>query len=293
MNFTIKKDGHVVNEYQFAKGPIHIGRSNDNEICLPEMGVSRRHTIILFENDRWFVQDLRSTNKTFLNEQEINKAELKNGDVLRIGDFTIEAEIAPDTATKIEDTSDGDETLIMDAALSTPRDEVVIRKPDGAHAPAVRLTAKRLTDFSQATDSIAKANNLEEIMETLIDTAMRQFTAYRIWCGVRSQGNGPLTYIVGKRRDGTSVELSELSLSDRVTEALEKKRSLVLPRVAAQFEDKDRIRSAMIAPITRLTTCYGIIYVDNAIIHDHYNLGDLDYLILLAIYTGVKVTDYL
>jgi GAF domain-containing protein len=56
--------------------------------------------------------------------------------------------------------------------------------------------------------------------------------------------------------------------------------------VAADLEEKDRIRSALIAAISGQTGCYGVIYVDNAMVHDHYTLGDLDYLMLVAIHTA-------
>ena len=67
---------------------------------------------------------------------------------------------------------------------------------------------------------------------------------------------------------------------------VEKGSSVVLPSVSAQLEQKDRIRSAMIAPVMRKAGCFGVIYVDNAMVHDHYMLGDLDYLIFLAMHTA-------
>ena len=41
--------------------------------------------------------------------------------------------------------------------------ETVVRKPDAGHAPAMRLPAKRLSDFSQACDIICKSANLEDL----------------------------------------------------------------------------------------------------------------------------------
>jgi GAF domain-containing protein len=56
-----------------------------------------------------------------------------------------------------------------------------------------------------------------------------------------------------------------------------------MPRVSAQVEEKERIRSAMISAIVRSSGCFGVLYVDNAMIHEHYSLSDLDYLMLIAI----------
>jgi GAF domain-containing protein len=59
-----------------------------------------------------------------------------------------------------------------------------------------------------------------------------------------------------------------------------------MPRVAADLEDTERIRSAMIASIVSPAGCYGVLYVDNAMVHQHYSLSDLDYLMLLAMHTA-------
>ena len=95
-----------------------------------------------------------------------------------------------------------------------------------------------------------------------------------------------MTFHAGKRRDGQRVELDQIGLQDNITKAVEKGQSLVLPRVSAQMQQQDRIRSAMISPIVRSEGCLGVIYVDNAMIHEHYSLSDLDYLMLLCIHTA-------
>ena len=97
---------------------------------------------------------------------------------------------------------------------------------------------------------------------------------------------GPMTCHGGKRRDGTAVQLNELQLAEKITQAVEKGQFFVLPRVSAQMEAKDRIRSAMVAAIMRSNGCYGVMYVDNAMVHEHYSLSDLDYLMLIAMHTA-------
>ena len=66
-----------------------------------------------------------------------------------------------------------------------------------------------------------------------------------------------------------------------------------MPRVGADVEEKARIRSALIAAIAGPAGCYGVIYLDNAMIHDHYTLGDLDYLMLVAAHTAAVLSKFL
>ena len=67
-----------------------FGRSGENEVVLPDYSVSRRHARIVREGDRWWVQDLKSTNGVQLNGQSVQRAEIKSGDGLKIGVFEMQ-----------------------------------------------------------------------------------------------------------------------------------------------------------------------------------------------------------
>jgi GAF domain-containing protein len=95
-----------------------------------------------------------------------------------------------------------------------------------------------------------------------------------------------MTYHAGKRRDGKVVELADIPLADKINQTVDKGLSQVLPCVSADLEGKERIRSAMIVAIMNPAGCYGVVYVDNAMIHEHYSLSDLDYLMFLAVQTA-------
>lgn len=286
MRLIVKQNGRNINELGFTQGPISIGRQRSCQVCLPDKAVSKKHAVISADQDgKWTVEDMDSTNKTYLNDKEIKKAQIQSGDVLRIRDFTIEVILEDDTENA--DTPKADDTVQLQATLATPPHEIIVRKADAGHAPAMRLAAGRLTDFSQATEAICDVENLEELLQTLIKTTLKQFEAFHAWCALREQANGPMIYQAGKRRDGKPVELSELELSDKIEQAIERGQSLVLPRVAAKIQAVQRIRSAIIAVIMRPGGgCFGVLYVDNAMVHEHYSLSDLDYLMLVAIHTA-------
>lgn len=74
------------------KPDIFIGRDPSCEIMLDDIKVSRRHAQIIYENfedraavPRVRIKDLGSTNKTFVNSQEIAEAELRDNDTISIG----------------------------------------------------------------------------------------------------------------------------------------------------------------------------------------------------------------
>ena len=284
MHLVVKQNNDTINELRFNEGPVYIGRRSNSQVVLPDKSVSKQHAVIFVTDDsKWVSEDLDSVNKTYLNDEEIHKAELKTGDVLRITDFTIEISLEKSEPDNSETVRPGD-TFSLHATLATPPHEIVVRKPDASHAPAMRLPAKRLSDFSQATETISEVTTLNELLGALMDIMSRQFSAFHVWCSLREQPIGPMTYQMGKRRDGRNVELSNLMLKDKIDQVVERGQSLVLPRVSAKLEEKERIRSAIIVAIMRHSGCYGVLYVDNAMLHDHYSLSDLDYLMMLSIH---------
>ncbi len=285
MRMVVKqKDGNT-KEFHFTEGPVSIGRGADSHVFLPDKAVSRKHAIVHAAADgTWTLEDLGSSNKTFVNNKPVSKAQIKHGDCLRITDFTIEIAFEKETSEEIPDHPA--DTLHLEATLTTPKHETVVRRPDAQHAPAMRLAACRLTDFAKATEVIFDADTVDKLLLTLLDVTMEQFDAYHVWCALRTQPGGPMTCHTGKRRDGAPVQLNELLLNDKITQAVEKGQFLVLPRVSAQMESKERIRSAMIASIMRPNGCFGVMYVDNAMVHEHYSLSDLDYLMLIAMHTA-------
>ncbi len=293
MRLVLKQKDGEVKEFHFTQGPVHIGRAADSHILLPDRTVSKKHATIACNGDGiWHVQDQGSANKTYLNGEAVTTAELKTGDSIRITDFLLEVNV-DEAAVPADHPIELEDTLNLEAGLSTPMHETVVRKPDASHAPAMRLPAKRLSDFAQACDAICRSKNLEDLLMTMLTICLKQFGAFHTWCALREQPSGPMTYHAGKRRDGGTVELSELKLGDKINQAVERSQSLVMPRVAADVEEKARIRSALIAAIAGPGGCYGVIYMDNAMIHDHYTLGDLDYLMMVATHTAAVLSKFL
>ncbi|HAL45668.1 MAG: hypothetical protein A2Y12_19350 [Planctomycetes bacterium GWF2_42_9] len=289
LHITIKNADQTVNEFTFTPDKeIIVGRRPDVNVVLTDSAVSRQHAKFTADENCWNIEDLDSANRTFLNGNAIHKSPIKKGDILKIANFVIEVDVI---SARHQITPD--DTVSLEASLSTPRDEVIVRKPDAGHAPAMRLAARRLSDFSQAVEEIGKAANLDEFVQAILKVSIQQFTAFRVWCGIRSSNTGPITFQIGKRRDGKLVQLSDIRMAPKILETFERGQSLVFPQVAAKLETTERIRSAMMASIKRPSGNFGIIYIDNAMVHQHYSLSDLDYLMILAMHTAAVLKTHL
>lgn len=76
--------------FEFAKNQLHIGRDINNEIVINDSEVSRRHCRFTLVGDSYTLEDLGSTNGTFVNEQRLSAAHtLRAGEMIRLGDTVI------------------------------------------------------------------------------------------------------------------------------------------------------------------------------------------------------------
>ena len=72
-------------ELEVLHTPFTIGRKADNDLCLEDVAVSGHHARIAQIQKVLFLEDLHSTNGTFVNEQKIDRRQLQDADSIRIG----------------------------------------------------------------------------------------------------------------------------------------------------------------------------------------------------------------
>jgi two-component system, NtrC family, sensor kinase len=287
-----QKDGDT-KEFQFAKGPVTIGRGANSNIFLPDKSVSRQHAVIQSSDDgKWTLEDLDSASKTYLNDEAVHKDELKHGDSIRITNFIIDV-VCDEAVSEDDKAMQLDDTMHLEASLAVPPHETVVRTPDASHAPAMRLAARRLVDFSLAAETICQTNNMDELLLSLLDIMFEQFSASHVWCALRIKPSGPFTCHAGKKHDGSPIDLGQLKMQGKIIQAVEKGQFLVLPRVSAQLEEEDAIRSALIAAIIRPNGCHGVLYIDNSMKDKHFSLSDLDYLMLISMHTAAVMKKFI
>ncbi len=68
-----------------SAGPLLIGRSSDCDFRIAARSVSRSHCRIWQQGQTFWVEDLGSTNRTFVNDEAIDRRRLCDGDQLRVG----------------------------------------------------------------------------------------------------------------------------------------------------------------------------------------------------------------
>jgi pSer/pThr/pTyr-binding forkhead associated (FHA) protein len=78
-------DGQVLAEYNMSKERYTVGRLQDNDIRIDNPTVSGHHSLVINILNDSFLEDLNSTNGTYVNGRLIKKHALQNGDVVTVG----------------------------------------------------------------------------------------------------------------------------------------------------------------------------------------------------------------
>jgi len=78
-------DGQVMAEYNMTKERYTVGRLPDNDVRIDNAAVSGHHGLIINILNDSFLEDLNSTNGTYVNGKLIKKHALTHGDVITIG----------------------------------------------------------------------------------------------------------------------------------------------------------------------------------------------------------------
>jgi pSer/pThr/pTyr-binding forkhead associated (FHA) protein len=82
---VLSMSGAVQGEFELNQEKFTIGRKPENDIQIDNLAVSGKHSMIITILDDSFLEDLGSTNGTYVNGKLVKKHALKDGDVIAIG----------------------------------------------------------------------------------------------------------------------------------------------------------------------------------------------------------------
>jgi pSer/pThr/pTyr-binding forkhead associated (FHA) protein len=82
---TIKEQNKTIGTVKVEAGILSIGRAADNDIRIDDHTVSGHHAKIVTFFNASYIEDLDSTNGTFVNGQRVTKRTLNPNDVIQVG----------------------------------------------------------------------------------------------------------------------------------------------------------------------------------------------------------------
>jgi hypothetical protein len=109
---VVSLDGVVIKEVQITKDKTTLGRRPYNDIVIDNLAVSGEHAVLQMVGADVFIEDLNSTNGTYINGKAIKKQLLSNNDIVEVGKYKIKF--------LLEDSVDYEKTMILKPGAATP-----------------------------------------------------------------------------------------------------------------------------------------------------------------------------
>lgn len=130
-------DGVVIKEVQLTKDRTTLGRRPYNDIVIDNLAVSGEHAVLQLTGNEVYVEDLNSTNGTYVNGKAVKKQLLQNNDTIEIGKYKIKF-VGEAAGPSFE------QTMIMKAGTVAPAAKPATA-PGHADHPAATATIKVLS----------------------------------------------------------------------------------------------------------------------------------------------------
>jgi pSer/pThr/pTyr-binding forkhead associated (FHA) protein len=153
---TVMRGTDKVGEFPMEKSPFVVGREAKGGVLIENVGVSRKHCQFVYEDGRYFVEDLGSSNGTYFSGHKVNKAEVRDGDQVNVGKYVLlfqdsGMEFLPQAVRgPVAGAPGGDAMLTFRVDPQTLREQMA--KAGDAAAVVAQQEAKRAADIAQRFD---------------------------------------------------------------------------------------------------------------------------------------------
>lgn len=136
-----------------------LGRHIDSDVCLESQAVSRQHARISCEGDAYFVEDLRSSNGTYINGKLVQKrTPLTDKDTMQVGPYLFGLRRMPQASQ--------DDSLVVRQQISADLSNQTLQGRDAAQKLRVVL---------EIAQHLARTLQLDPLLDKLLDHLMQLF----------------------------------------------------------------------------------------------------------------------
>ncbi|MCH7685942.1 MAG: SpoIIE family protein phosphatase [Planctomycetes bacterium] len=302
---------------------LRIGRHPSSEIVLDNAAVSRFHAQILQSHGIFYVEDLRSRNRTYLNDEIFEgRCELHDGDSLQVCDFAFRFHYKMPSADQVSSESPNDSSSIRtntDESTRSSRLGVELRglkveseteeSPDASSiittlnassSEGLKLSVKpeaKLRAVLDISNAVAHTLLLEDVLQKTLDGLFKIFPqADEGFVLLKDPVKDKLLVQATKSRITVEDESVRISMTI-VRQAMDEHKAILSADAVkdSRFNMSDslselQIRSMMCAPLVGQSgDVLGVLQIDTKDLQQQFTQDDLDMLVSVVSQVGLAV----
>jgi len=251
-----------------------IGREAGNAIRLDDHEVSRRHAEIRRVGEALIVGDLKSSNGTFLNDARVERAELADGDRIRVGRTVLlfsgdgQEPSAASAVDIVPASSSADGSRIV---RSLPEDSIVLATPDEGQNRGLARARSNLQVMYRTALAVSHTLEIDELLGRILELVFEWVEADRGCIMLLDPETGSLRSKA--RRDRQAGAADTMAISRTILDYVLDNAEGVL---TSDAQDDDRfaggnsvvrtgVREAICVPMRGRYGTVGVIYVDTTV----------------------------
>jgi signal transduction histidine kinase len=273
-----------------------VGRHPSTHLTLPRNTVSRNHACIVREGGRYFVEDLNSSNGTYINSQPVRRTELRNLDRVAFGDveFTFYLDEETSTESLRRDDSgihfdigpDEGQTLVLHTQqVGDP--ERALEEISGIVPPAQAWTYLRA--HHRLLETIRQRPGLDRLLKGFLDSLPDVVGNDRGIILMSGEDGGDFRPAAVSLR-GLDTAQTEVRISHTIVERCVRERVGIISSDASsdkRFSQSEsltqmQVRSAMCVPLVVRERILGLCYLDSSSAAAVFSNADLAFVTNLA-----------
>lgn len=259
-------------EFPITGDATSIGRSREADILVGDTLLSRQHARIFLDKDQWFIEDLKSSNGTWIGGREIKEpCQIQNFQRIRAGNSMFEVEFRNQSSEDV------------DASISYSFKPSPI-SDDTADLPIedIRWQHRRLMVMYNLQNQLSLLLNENDIYSCVASALLGEIEADYIYMMVYDQKSDRFVPSFGQDKSGKAVTINRHPISTSVLEYVKRKKEAVLSedppndtRFASDSVSIMKTQTVICVPVISQNDMLGAIYMASVELNKKFTEEDL------------------
>lgn len=300
MAYLKAKNGPLAGQrIELSEDEMILGRSPDCNIQVEDYAVSRKHAKVIRSGDTYSLEDLKSRNKTYLNDIVLTEGahQLRNGDKVAVCDVIFN--FYDELAGGMSDSLDGSRISVLFDGNDVGHSTIMSKLEVGTSKGNIQLAASpemKLSALLEITRALGNALGLDDVLPSVLDALFKVFMqADRAFIALMGDDGNLIPRWSKARRDDCE---ETIRISRTIVNHVIDLREAVLSADAASDQQFDasqsiadfQIRSMMCAPLFDVDgKPIGVLQVDTLERNKQFNEEDLEVLVSVATQAGIAI----